>query len=338
MKNIKLIQVGLGPIGRKVVNYVIERTALEFVAAVDPDTQIVGKDLGRVCGLEKTLGITVSPDFPSAVENTKPDVAILTTVSGFEDIFPQAEQIIKSGISIVSTCEEMSFPWLNHPDLAKQLDQLAKEHQVSVLGTGVNPGFLMDYLPIVLTSLCRDVKTIKVSRIQDASFRRIPFQQKIGAGLTLEQFEEKKQSLKLRHVGLTESLHMIADSMGWNLDKTEDILTPVIAEEQITSGYQNIEPGMAAGVQQIGRGYVDGRELITLEFRASVGEKNPADTVEIKGTPDITSIIPGGVNGDIATCAITVNAVKSVINAAPGLRTMTDIPVPAFFSSCSASD
>ena len=331
MAKIKFMQVGLGPIGQKVVKYALERSGLEIVAAVDFAADKAGKDLGMVCALDNNLGVTVSADLALAIKSNKPDVAVLTTVSDFKNCAAQAREIAKLGIHIVSTCEEMSFPWDTEPVLAKQLDETAKKYNVSVLGTGVNPGFLMDFLPIALTGVCRNVKSIKVSRIQDASFRRIPFQQKIGAGLTLEQFEEKKKAGTLRHVGLTESMQMIAGKMGWKLDKTEDILTPVVAESVITSGYTKIEAGMAAGVQQIGKGYVNGRELITLEFRASVGEKNSADTVQIKGTPDITSTIPGGVNGDIATCAITVNAVKSIVNAAPGLRTMADMPIVSFF-------
>lgn len=331
MANIKLMQVGLGPIGQKVVRYALERKELEIVAAVDPAPDIAGRDLGSVCGLDKELGITVCADLASAVNSNKADVALLTTVSNFEKCFHQAQQIAQYGIHIVSTCEEMSFPWDTFPDLAKSLDETAQANKVAILGTGINPGFLMDFLPIVLTGVCKEVKSIKVSRLQDATFRRIPFQQKIGAGLTLDQFQEKKKAGTLRHVGLTESMHMIARSMGWKLDKTEDILTPVIAESEITTGYTLIKPGMAAGVRQIGKGYVNGKEIITLEFQAAVGQNNPADTVEIKGTPDFTSTIPGGVNGDIATCAIAVNAVKSIIKANPGLRTMTDIPVVSFF-------
>jgi 4-hydroxy-tetrahydrodipicolinate reductase len=154
-----------------------------------------------------------------------------------------------------------------------------------------------------MTAVCRKVESIKVSRIQDASVRRIPFQQKIGAGLTLDEFETKKQTGTLRHVGLAESVQMIAGRMGWKLDRTEDILTPVVAEQEITTGYVPIKAGMAAGVRQIGKGIVGDREVITLEFVAAVGQANPADTVEITGDPPIKSVIPGGVNGDVATCA-----------------------------------
>ena len=331
MDKIRVMQVGIGPIGQKVVSYMLERKALNIVAALDLDPEKVGKDLGEVCGLGRDLGVTVSDDLEAAVRDAGPDVAVLTTVSSFEKCAVQAADIARLGVHVVSTCEEMSYPWDTAPEIARQLDETAKAHGVAVLGTGVNPGFLMDFLPTALTAVCQDVRSIKVSRLQDATFRRIPFQQKIGAGLTLDEFEEKKQSGTLRHVGLTESIQMIAGNLGWDLDKTEDIISPVIAESAIETGYKPIEAGMAAGVKQVGRGWVDGKELITLEFIAAVGQSTSADIIEISGTPDITSTISGGVNGDIATCAITVNGIKAVTKAAAGLRVMTDIPVVSFF-------
>jgi len=332
MNTIKIIQVGLGPLGQKITKYILERRGLEIVGAVDSAPDKAGKDLGELCSIDK-LGIQISKSLDAVMGNSKPDVALLTTVSDMERITPQIEEIISCKIPVVSTCEELSFPWETSPELAKRIDETAKSHNVSVLGTGVNPGFLMDFLPIAMTGVCQDVKSIKVSRIQDASFRRIPFQKKIGAGLTLEEFENKRKSGTLRHVGLTESMHMIASKMGWKLSRTEDILTPVVAEHDIKTDVMKISEGMARGVQQIGKGYVNGEELITLEFRAAIGERNSHDTIEIKGTPDITSTIKGGVNGDIATCAVTINAIKSILNTTPGLRTMADVPVVSFFDS-----
>ncbi len=315
MKRIKIIPVGLGPVGQKIVKYVVERNGLEIVAAVDPAADKTGKKLSELCGLNEDSGIKISDDMKSAVkENNKPDVALLATVSSLQRIIPQIEEIAKYGINVVSTCEELVFPWATQPELARRLDEIAQKYGISVLATGVNPGFLMDFLPIALTGVCQEVKSIKVSRIQDASFRRVPFQKKIGAGLSLDEFEEKKKTGTLCHVGLTQSMQMIARRMGWKLDKTEDILTPIMAKSDVV-----------AGVQQIGKGYVQGEEKITLLFRAAIGEKNPRDTIEIKGIPEITSTIAGGINGDVATCAIIVNAIKSIIDTSPGLKTMTDI-------------
>jgi 4-hydroxy-tetrahydrodipicolinate reductase len=329
MEKIRIAQIGLGPLGRKIAKFICERKNLELVAAIDKDPAKVGKDFGEFCSVP-VKGVTIAKNIKDS--KAKIDIALLTTVSDMERITPQIEEIVSLGIPIVSTCEELSYPWLTSPELSEKIDAAAKKNNVAVLGTGVNPGFLMDCLPTCLTSVCQSVESIRVSRIQNAAFRRIPFQKKIGAGLQLEEFEEEKRRGTLRHVGLTESIHMIAQSMGWDLDKTEDILTPVIADREITTEAMTIPAGCAAGVQQIGVGYVNGEARITLNFKASVGEAESVDRVEIKGNPDIISEIPGGVNGDVATCAITINAIKQVLKAQPGLRTMADIPAASFFS------
>jgi len=327
----KIVQVGLGPLGQKIVRFALERGNIEIVAAVDPAPDKAGKDLGELCGVGK-LGVVVSKDLATAMAGKTADAAVLTTVSSLAKIEPQIAELAAAGLNVVSTCEELSFPWQTAPEVAGNIDAVCKKHGVACLGTGVNPGYLMDFLPSALTAVCQRVDSIKVSRIQDASVRRVPFQQKIGAGLTLEQFAEKVKAGTLRHVGLTESIHMIANRMGWKLDETTETLDPVVAESEVTTGYTPIKPGMARGVEQTGTGIAGGKEVIKLEFRAAVGEPESYDKVEICGEPNIESTIPGGVNGDIATCAITINALRSIVDAKPGLRTMTDIPAVAYSS------
>ncbi len=324
----RVVQVGLGPLGRQIVRYAVERHNIKVVGAVDPAPDIAGKELGELCGL-KPLGIRVMPDLRSALNRRKADVALLTTVSSIERIAPQVVEMAKAGLDIVSTCEELVFPWRTAPAVAERIAAVCRKQGVTCLSTGVNPGFLMDFLPCALTAVCRRVEKIVVRRIQDASARRVPFQQKIGAGLSPAEFRKKKTAGTLRHVGLTESIHMIAHTLGWNLDRTTETLKPVTANRTITSGYTTIKPGMARGVEQFGRGYVGRKAVIVLRFRAAVGEPESYDSVEIFGEPNIRSVIPAGVNGDIATCAIVVNAVRSVVNAEPGLKTMLDMPALA---------
>lgn len=328
---IKVIQVGVGPLGQRVVRFAVERSGMKIVAAVDPAPGKAGHDLGELCGI-KPLGIRVSKDLKSALKTVKADVAILTTVSSLKTIEQQIADLAGAGLSIVSTCEELSFPWRKASAGATRIDALCKKNRVACVGTGVNPGFLMDYLPCVLTSVCQRVDTIAIARIQDASKRRIPFQQKIGAGLTRSQFKAKAAEGTLRHVGLVESMQMIAHSLGWKLDRMTESLNPVIAVHPVTTGYIPIPKGFARGVEQIGRGYKGRKEVIRLHFRAAVGEPESLDSIEIKGIPSFTSAIPGGINGDVATCAITINALRSIMAVAPGLKTMLDIPVPGCFS------
>lgn len=331
MNKMKVIQIGLGPLGQKITQFITQRESLEIIGAIDVSPEIIDRDLGEHCGLDN-MGIKIQSSIGECLRSARPDAAILTTVSTMEKITPQIEEIVSYGIPVVSTCEELSYPWNTSLSLSERIDKAAKTNQVAVLGTGVNPGFLMDSLPTFLTSVCQNVQRITVHRIQNAAFRRIPFQRKIGAGLTLEQFENKKKEGTLRHVGLTESVQLIASRMGWELSKVEDILVPVIAGREIITDTMRIPIGYAAGVQQIGKGYVGNEDKIILVFRASVGEPNPQDSIEIKGIPTIKSIIEGGVNGDVATCAITINALKQIIKTQPGLRTMADISMVSFFS------
>ena len=333
---INTVHVGIGPLGQKVLRYAVERGCFNIVGAVDPDPEKAGKDLGQLCGIDP-LGVTIRNNLADAIKDQLVDVALVTTVSSLVTLESQVAELANSKLNIVSTCEELFFPWKTNPEVAKRIDDICRRNGVACVGTGVNPGYLMDLLPTVLSGLCQNISKIEVWRIQDASVRRIPFQQKIGAGLTLEEFEVKKKAGTLRHVGLPESVDFIADKLGWKLDRNTESLEPVIAENQIDSGYKPISKGMARGVHQVGRGFVGDEEVITLNFRAAVGEPESYDQVHIDGEPNIQSIISGGVNGDIATCAITLNAVRSILQAGPGLKTMGQIPPIAFFNEVSIS-
>ncbi len=325
---VKILQVGLGPLGQKTVQFAIQR-GFRIVAAVDSSPNMVGRDLGDVCGL-KPMGVKISATVKEALKKKRADIAVVTTVSSLAKMDALVAEIAQQKLSIVSTCEELSFPWNIQSARAKKLDKLCKKHKISLLGTGVNPGYLMDYLPTVLTAVSKKVESIQVWRVQNASIRRIPFQQKIGAGLTLEEFKKKQKAGTLRHVGLPESVDFIAARMGWKLTKKTETLNPIIAEQDILTGYKPIKTGMACGVEQIGKGYIGKREMISLNFRAAVGEEKSYDTILITGEPTIKSTIEGGVNGDVATCSITLNAIQSVLLARPGLVTMSDIVAVAY--------
>jgi hypothetical protein len=329
---VTLMHLGLGPLGQKIVRYARER-GMHYAAAVDPDPAKAGRDLGELCGLSK-LGVTVSGTLDEALAGRRlpsPAVALVTTVSSLAKIETQLAALARAGIHTVSTCEELVYPWKTHPEIAGRIDRLCKEHGVACLGTGVNPGFLMDWLPIAVTGVCQRVDGITISRVQDASVRRVPFQQKIGAGLDLEGFRLKQEAGTLRHVGLRESIDLIANRLGWRLDRTTETLEPVIADRDLSSGYVPIRAGMARGVHQVARAYRDGREVITLDFFAAVGEPASYDRIRIAGEPTLDLRFEGGVNGDVATCAITLNAIRSVLSCGPGLKTMCEVPTVSFF-------
>ncbi len=331
-QRIKVVQVGLGPIGNQITRYLIRKNGFDLVGGWDLDPAKAGRDLGELAG-GPPLGVVVSSD-PVQLTESGAAVAVVTTVSSLQQCRGPILQAVRAGLHVVSTCEELAYPWISQPDIAKEIDRAAKMNSVSVLGTGVNPGFLMDFLPVAMSGVCLEVEKVVVERIQDATHRRLPFQAKIGAGLTLQEFGRRVEEKKLRHVGLTESMHMIAARLGWTLDKTEDVIEPVLAKQTVQTADLQIAGGNAVGVSQVGRGWSQGRELIRMVFRATVGEPETYDRLQITGTPNIDIRIAGGVNGDIATCAITVNAIPAIVAAQPGLRTMADIaPISCFHTS-----
>jgi 4-hydroxy-tetrahydrodipicolinate reductase len=328
---IKILHVGLGPIGAGVVRQVAERKGMKIVGAVDIDPAKVGRDLGQVAGLERPLRIKVSGDGRKAIKSAKPDVVVLCTSSSMKKVMEQMETILKLRVPIVSTTEELAFPTKANLRYARALHQLAKKSRVAVLGTGVNPGFVMDALPIMLTSVCERVDSIRVDRIQDARIRRLPFQQKIGAGLTRDQFQRKVDDASVRHVGLTESISMIADALGWKLDRITDEIQPRIATETVASEFLAVDPGYVCGIVQDGIGYREGSPVITLHMEAYLGAPESYDAVAIMGSPGISLKIAGGVHGDVATASMVVNSVPKILEVAPGLHTMRDMPLPSFF-------
>jgi 4-hydroxy-tetrahydrodipicolinate reductase len=256
---------------------------------------------------------------------------VLCTLSSVKAIVPQIATVLKFKLPIVSTTEELSYPFWSNKKAAKQIDEMAKKAKVAVLGTGVNPGFAMDALPIMLTGVCERVDSIRVDRIQDARSRRLPFQKKIGSGLTRAQFQEKVDARTVRHVGLTESIAMIADAIGWKLDKITDTIGPKIAKQEVSSQFLTVDAGRVCGIIQDGVGYQGEKPLITLHMEAYLGAPESYDAVTIEGIPRLHSKVDGGIHGDIATASITANMIPKILNAAPGLRTMRDMALPSFF-------
>lgn len=328
---IKVLQIGFGPLGIQIAKFIANKSTIKTVAVVDIDLDLYKRKINEISS-ELDDNISISNSINEALQyiSEKPDIAIITTVSSLEKLIPQIEEIAKFGIPVVSTCEELSYPWVLQPELSKQLDDICKKYNISSLGTGVNPGFLMDYLPSVMSSVCKDIDHINVERVQDATQRRTPFQQKIGAGLALNAFKAKELEGILRHVGLKESVYLLANSIGLSLDNVTESLDPVIAEKDVSSVAIKVKKGDARGVEQIAHGYVNGICKIKMHFKAAIGEERSYDKITIKGIPSFFSEIDGGVNGDIATCAITINSIKSILKAKPGLHTMADIAVPGY--------
>jgi 4-hydroxy-tetrahydrodipicolinate reductase len=328
MKQMRVLHYGVGWIGAEAARLVLNKDGMEIVAALDLDEEKIGKDLGEVLNIPERLGVAVKNNSRALLTKTEADIVVHTTGSRFEDVYPQIEEIVSAGLNVVSSAEELLMPDLYHPELATKLDRLAKAKGVTVLGTGVNPGFVMDALPLFLTSACQQIRKIKIERLVDASTRRLPLQRKIGAGLTPQQFREKVNQGKLGHVGLVESLAFIASGLGWELDQIKESVDPAIAETDLETHYVKVSNGQVTGIKHIARGYKDGQEVITLELQMYLGADDPHDSIQIEGEPNLDLRINGGTAGDTATAAMLVNCIPRVVESSPGLLTMKDLSLP----------
>lgn len=329
---IKVVQYGLGPIGITSAKLVLEKKSLELVGGIDIDPKKVGLDLGEVLSSDHKLDVIVSNEPAKLLSETKPDVVLHSTGSFLKKVEDQLEICIKSKASVISSCEELFYPYYRDAEFSKHIDKLAKDYGVAVLGTGVNPGFSMDVLPLCLTSVCSDVKKITVIRIVDASQRRLPLQKKIGVGLNPNEFRKLVKEGKLGHVGLIESLVAVANSLRWNLDDLRETIDPEISDRNIDTPYLKVAPGEVTGILHIARGFKNREEVIKLELQMYVGAEEQLDRISIEGSPPIHLKIEGGIFGDTATIARMVNAIPPVTKAEPGLKTAMDLPMQYFMN------
>lgn len=325
MSRLSWIQVGLGPLGRALATQAIERGVGQLVGVFDPNPELVGRPVHElVPGAPRELVVQMTPEELPA--DTPVRVALVTTTSKLDLALPTFKHLLTRGIPVVSTCEELSWPWLRHPVLAAELQEYAVRGRASIVGTGVNPGFLMDALPRALFTACRSVEHVRIHRRQDAGTRRSPFQAKIGATRDAATFQAELDRGDTGHVGLGESLHFLAYSLGWRITSWDERAEAVLADVELPSALGTIAPGRVRGLRQIATAMCAGNKTIELIFKAAVGESSPEDRITITGDPGIESVIEGGLHGDAATLAVVLNTIRPLIHAEPGLKTMADLP------------
>lgn len=329
-EKIRVAVYGCGVMGCRVARALLEKKSFELVGAVDVNPKLVGKDLGEVLDLPRKLGVAVEKDAATLFSRARVDAVLHATSSHLKTVYPQIAQCVEAGLDVVSTCEELSYPWKRHPELSRDLDALAKRGGATVVGTGINPGYLMDALPLVLTAPCLRVDAVKVTRMMDSSKRRVPFQEKVGTCLTPAEFREKiDKKLITGHVGLLESIHMIAAGLGWTLDDAVELPPePVRAEREIKTAVGTVKKGNVCGLRSSAYGTRGKEKVIILEFCAHAAVREPYDEVVIRGEPDVHQKVLGGVHGDTGTVAVVVNTVPRAVAAEPGLKTMADLPLP----------
>lgn len=328
---IRIMLFGIGAVQSLIARELLKKKGAQIVSAIDVSPDKTGKDLGDILGLSDKLGVTVVENIDKAFSGAKPDLAVHATSSSLPHVYSQIASCVKKKCGVLSTCEELVYPYFKNPNLADDLDKLAKKYDVAVVGAGINPGFVMDVLPIVLTGPCLNVEMIKVTRTMNSGKRRIPYQKKVGTGLTGEEFRNKIVKKEITgHVGLDVSIAMIADALGWELDQIiESPPKPVLAKNKMVTSYVTIEKGYVAGLESHASGMSKGKKIIELNFVSHAGIEEEYDLVEIQGTPNIKTKIEGGIHGDIGTCAMIINSIPKVLNAPSGLNTLKDLPLPS---------
>jgi 4-hydroxy-tetrahydrodipicolinate reductase len=326
LREIRVVHYGLGAIGSSIARLTSAQRGLQVVGGIDRDPAKVGRDLGELIGLEHPLGAPVSDDANLILKQTRPDVVILATTSLFHEVYPQIRTCIRARASVISTCEELVYPYAKSSAATAELNRLALLSGVTVLGVGVNPGYIMDLLPLMLTAPCIDIRRISVTRVVDATDRRASLQQRIGAGLTLDEFRDHVSRGAVRHVGLAESVHMIADGLGWQLHHVTETIEPIIATTWVRTPSIVVAPGQVAGLRQEAYGWMHGRDAVALSWQTAVGIPDTHDAILVDGTPPVDLLIRHGLHGDQAAAALILHAIPRVLAAPPGLTTVLQLP------------
>jgi 2,4-diaminopentanoate dehydrogenase len=319
-----VVVMGLGEIGRAIARAALVTPELKLVGAVDVDRSLVGRPLDELVG-GRCPGVRVTAEASEAFSAAPRGVVLHATGSSFERVLPQIGEAVRAGLCVVSTCEELSYPWLRFDEQAEELDHLCEEHDVAVVGTGVNPGFALDRLPAFLSLLTGPVRHVSARRVVDAGTRREALQRKVGAGLEPARFRELAERGEIGHVGLAESAALAALGCGLELDEVEEWeIEPVIARRDHASRVP-VKAGQVAGLHQVVVASLEDREQVRLELTIAVGAESPRDEVRLEATPPLSLSIPGGVPGDDATAWAAVHA-AAALPMMRGLVTVLDLP------------
>jgi hypothetical protein len=320
----RLLFVGLGTIGLMAARLALQRTDVQVVGAVDADPEKVGQDLGFLTGWGRTH-VLVSGSLADALAAGHPTVAIVATVSHLSEVLPTLRALVEAGVHIVASSEELFFPWLAGDEEVLALHELARERGVAIVGTGVNPGFVMDRLPAFLAQTCVNLRSLVVRRIVDLTTRRPQLQQKVGVGLTPDEFERLASAGKVGHVGLPQSVAFLAVALNIPISHLTETLRPLTDEA-----------GMVRGMEQVASGWEGDYERVRLELQMVMGAANPRDEIEIDADPPMHLVIHGGIAGDEATAAILVNTATWVDQLPSGLHSgaawfprLSAFPTPA---------
>lgn len=312
----KIVIYGLGYIGRMVFDAIAQQKffynhTLKVVGAVD-----ISEDS---CAWARSQGVVARQSFAELLKEVHPDVVIHTTASSMKTVVAQLQEIIAAKIPVVSSTEELFFPWQQHPEMARDLDKLCQDNGVAMLGTGVNPGFIMDVFPALLTQVCSSIEQIKITRIVNAATRRPPLQRKIGIGLDEPSFRVSVNNGRVRPVGLIESVDFLASHVGWRLTGKEEKVDPILATKALKTGTVSVRQGDVCGFRHQAWGEVDGKRVIDLDLRIYLDAERPGDHIVIKAQSPLNVWVEGGTPGDPATVSSLIRGIPIVLRARAGI-------------------
>ena len=335
MKNIKVAIWGFGAMGSGIGKALLNKTGVDIVGVCDLHPNRVGKSIYEITGVDRNgrQDVVINSKIEEVVPVKGCDVVILATDSFTAKAYEKIKFLVERGVNVISTAEEMSYPKANQPELAKKIDELAKANNVTVLGTGINPGLIMDLLVVCLTGCMTNVEHITARRINSLSPFGPAVMEEQGVGLTVKDFNDGVASGHLAgHVGFRESVNMIADAIGWDVTKFEQQMKPIVTTVDRKSPYGYAKSGDVAGVNMTGQGYVDGKVKIDMvhpqQIEPEMEGTYTGDYIELVGTPPVNMSIKPEVDGGIGTIAMCINMIPHVINSDSGLVTMIDLPVP----------
>ncbi len=329
-KKIKAAQFGLGPIGRSCVQLLAEREEYEIVGGIDIAPELAGKGMAEVCQLKEVTAGKVYPSFAEMWGEVQPEVVVHTAGSRAAVTFTQCRPMLEKGLAVVSSCEELLFPAFRAPKESKEYHELCLRSGGRILGTGVNPGFVLDLLPVCLTGVCRTVQSVYGERVVNASTRRQPLQKKIGSGLEPKEFLKLWSEGKAGHAGFKESLLLVAHSLGWKMGEVTETMEPMVADHDIQTDFFTVKKGLTCGLHQVVKSKSAKGHSIHFDLKMYLDAKDPHDLVKLESDPPIEAYLKGGVAGDRATVAAVVNCIPRLLAAQPGVRLMTDVPLSGF--------
>lgn len=334
MRNINVVIWGFGAMGKGIAEMLVTKQGVRICGVCDLNPSIVGKNfLDFIENTSKHPRVNVNNDIDYILSNQKIDVVLLATDSFTTKAYDKIKKVLEYGINVISTAEEMAYPKANEKELAKKIDLLAKEKNVTVLGTGINPGFVMDLLVIALTGVMTNVDHIAVERVNSLSPFGPTVMEEQGVGISLDEFNKRVAEGDLAgHVGFKESVSMISDALGVNLSNFTQDMKPILTNVDRVSKYGEAKKGSLAGIDMVAEGFVNEKVFINMKHPQQIEPQlegiKTGDYITLKGTPNVNMSITPEIDGGIGTIAMCVNMIPHVLNANPGLKTMIDLPVP----------